>query len=134
MQMTIRFPGGKKVYADYAGLTIETDQSVPDGGDGSAPAPFDLFLASLGTCSAIYVLSFCQERGIEVDDLRIIQSWDRNPASRLIETINIEILLPQGFPKKYRSAVVKAANLCTVKKHLDNPPAIDVFATANGSD
>lgn len=134
MQMTIRFPGGKKVYADYAGFTIETDQSVLAGGDGSAPAPFDLFLASLGTCSAIYVLRFCQERGIEVDDIRIIQSWDRNPASRLIETISIEIRLPQGFPKKYRSAVVNAANVCAVKKHLDNPPTVNVFATPNKSD
>jgi ribosomal protein S12 methylthiotransferase accessory factor len=134
MQMTIRFPGGMKVYADYAGLTIETDQSVPAGGDGSAPAPFDLFLASLGTCSAFYVLRFCQERGIEVDDIRIIQSWDRNPASRLIETISIEIRLPQGFPEKYRSAVVNAANVCAVKKHLDNPPIVNVVATPNKSD
>lgn len=134
MQMTIRFPGGMKVYADYAGLTIETDQSVPAGGDGSAPAPFDLFLASLGTCSAFYVLRFCQERGIEVDDIRIIQSWDRNPASRLIETISIEIRLPQGFPEKYRSAVVNAANVCAVKKHLDNPPIVNVVATRNKSD
>jgi ribosomal protein S12 methylthiotransferase accessory factor len=132
--MTIRFPGGMKVYADYAGLTIETDQSVPAGGDGSAPAPFDLFLASLGTCSAFYVLRFCQERGIEVDDIRIIQSWDRNPASRLIETISIKIQLPQGFPEKYRSAVVNAANVCAVKKHLDNPPIVNVVATPNKSD
>ncbi len=123
-----------KVYADYAGLTIETDQSVLAGGDGSAPAPFDLFLASLGTCSAFYVLRFCQERGIEVDDIRIIQSWDRNPASRLIETISIEIRLPQGFPEKYRSAVVNAANVCAVKKHLDDPPTVNVVATRNKSD
>ncbi len=68
-----------------------------------------------------------------MDDIRIIQSWDRNPASRLIETINIEIRLPQGFPEKYRSAVVKAANVCAVKKHLDNPPTVNVFATPNGS-
>lgn len=66
-------------------------------------------------------------------DIRIIQSWDRNLASRLIERISIETRLPQGFPEKYRSAVVKAANLCAVKKHLDNPPTINVFATPNGS-
>jgi len=130
----MRFPGGKKVYADYAGLTIETDQSVPDGGDGSAPAPFHLFMASLGTCSAIYVLSFCQERGIDAKDIRIIQSWDRNPTSHLIDTIDIEIRLPKGFPEKYRSVVVKAANLCAVKKHLDSPPVINVFVTPNGSE
>ena len=54
MDMKVYFPGGKRVYADYGGFTIETDQPARGGGDDSAPAPFDLFLASIGTCAGIY--------------------------------------------------------------------------------
>ena len=56
MEMKVYFPGGKRVYADYGGFTIETDQPARGGGDDSAPAPFDLFLASIGTCAGIFAL------------------------------------------------------------------------------
>ena len=67
MNMEIVFPAGKKVNALYRGFTIETDQPENGGGDGSAPSPFDLFLASIGTCVGFYVLSFCHERSIPTD-------------------------------------------------------------------
>ena len=53
MEMRIRFPGNKKVNADFDGFSLATDQPIEAGGDGSAPAPFDLFLASIGTCAGI---------------------------------------------------------------------------------
>ncbi|MCK5331318.1 MAG: osmotically inducible protein OsmC, partial [Candidatus Marinimicrobia bacterium] len=62
MDMKITFPGGKKINAEYNGQIIKTDQAVASGGNGSAPEPFDLFLASIGTCAGIYVLGFCQQR------------------------------------------------------------------------
>ena len=69
--MRIYFPGGKKVFADDPGFTIATDQPVMGGEDGTAPAPFDLFMASIGTCAGIYVLGFLQQRGIPTDDTRL---------------------------------------------------------------
>jgi putative redox protein len=129
MDMRVYFPGGLKVHAEYNGLTIKTDQPAP-GGEGKDPAPFDLFLASMGTCAGIYVLRFCQQRGISTQGLEIIQSWDYDPVTRLITIINLDIKVPAGFPEKYHSALVQTARLCAVKKHLENPPEFNVFVTA----
>ncbi len=126
MDMEIYFPGGKRVYADYGGFTIETDQPVTGGGDNSAPAPFDLFLASIGTCAGIYALGFMQQRGIDSAGSRLTMRTHRDPNAGLIGKIDLELKLPAGFPDKYRSAVVNAMNLCAVKKHLHQPPEFEI--------
>ncbi len=124
--MIIKLPGGKKVDAEYNGMTIKTDQSLRAGGEGSAPEPFTLFLASMGTCAGIYVKSFCDQRGIPTDNIRLVQKMTYNPETRLIDKIDIDIQLPVDFPEKYKEAVVNAADLCAVKRHLLNPPKIVV--------
>lgn len=126
MEMIITLPGGKKVDAEYNGMTIKTDQSVRGGGEGSAPEPFSLFLASIGTCAGIYVKSFCDQRGIPTDNIRLVQKMGFNPETRMIDRIDVDIQLPADFPEKYRDAVVNAADLCAVKRHLLNPPKIQV--------
>jgi putative redox protein len=129
MDMKITFPGGKRVDAEYNGFTHKTDQPLDNHGENSAPQPFDLFLVSLGTCAGIYVLSFCQKRGIDTKDIELRQSMEWDPRSHLVGRLNIEIVLPASFPEKYRAAVVQAAQLCTVKKQLDNPPRFNLFTT-----
>jgi putative redox protein len=129
MDMTITFPGGKKVNAEYNGFLHRTDQPREAGGEGSAPQPFDLFLVSLGTCAGIYVLSFCQQRGIDTAAIELRQKMEWDPRSHRVGQIDIEIVLPASFPEKYRAAVVQAAQLCTVKKHLENPPKFNLFTT-----
>ena len=126
MDMQIYFPGGKRVYADFGGFTIETDQPARGGGDGSAPAPFDLFLASIGTCAGIFALGFMQQRDIDATGAKITMRTQHNPAVGLISKIELELELPAGFPDKYRAAVVNAMNLCTVKKHLHQPPEFEI--------
>jgi putative redox protein len=126
MDMEIYFDGGKKVNARFNGNIIKTDQPLEAGGNGTAPAPFDLFLASIGTCAGIYVKSFCDQREIPSDDIRIIQSMDYDMTKRLISKVSLDIQLPPEFPEKYRDAIVNAANLCAVKKHLLNPPELEV--------
>jgi len=126
MDMQITLPGGKRVEAQYKGFDIKTDQPEKSGGEGSAPAPFDLFLASLGTCAGIYVLSFCQERNIPTDDIHLVLRTERDPQKKMIGRVAIEIILPEEFPEKYLSAVRQAAELCTVKKHLHDPPEFDI--------
>lgn len=130
-QMVVTFPGGKRVDAHYRGFHIETDQHPSFGGDGSAPEPYDLFLASLATCAGIYVLSFCERRGLPTAGLSLVQRWHRG-SSGAIERIEVDITLPEGFPEKYRSAVIRAAQQCTVKKTLENPPEFQVRALAPG--
>ncbi len=126
--MDIYFEGNKKVVADYKGFKIVTDQPVRAGGDGSAPAPFDLFLASLGTCAGIYVKGFCDQRGISTDGIRLVQEMQQDPESRMISELKITIFLPPSFPERYKAAVINAANLCAVKRHIHNPPVMIVDA------
>jgi putative redox protein len=130
MDMKITFPGGKKVNAEYNGFSHKTDQPLAAGGENSAPSPFELFLAALGTCAGFYVLSFCQQRGITMEGIELRQIMEHDPQTHLIGQINIEIILPVSFPEKYRAAVVQAAQLCTVKKHLENPPKFNLFTTS----
>lgn len=133
MDMLISFPGGAKVDAEFGGFVVKTDQPRQGGGDNSAPTPFALFLASLGTCAGIYVSGFCRQRRIPTDDIKIHQSVEFNPLTRLIETVNIKIELPHGFPQRYVPALQRSAELCAVKKHLDNPPQFKVTAHTNGA-
>jgi len=132
VDMEVVFPGGKRVNAVYKGFTIETDQSKENGGEGSAPAPFDLFLASLGTCSGLYVLLFCQARHIPTEELKLILHLERNSESRMVEKIVLEIQLPREFPEKYREAVIKVAGKCVVKKHLENAPGFEIYTRTAG--
>ncbi|PKP24136.1 MAG: osmotically inducible protein C [Bacteroidetes bacterium HGW-Bacteroidetes-22] len=128
MDMIISFEGKAKVNADYHGMTIHTDQPLPSG-DGSAPAPFDLFLASIGTCAGIYVKSFCDQRGIPTDNIRIVQSIGFDKVNHLVSNIKLDIQLPASFPEKYRDAVMNAADICAVKRHLQNPPKIETLTS-----
>lgn len=126
MEMEITFPGGARVDASFGGLTVKTDQPVQAGGAGSAPSPFATFLASIGTCAGIYVLGFCQKRGLPTEGLKLVQRIESNPVTGMIGKITLDIQLPPGFPEKYRDAVIKSAEQCAVKKHLERPPVFEV--------
>jgi putative redox protein len=128
MEMIISLEDGKKVNAFYKEMVIKTDQPVRSGGEASAPEPFTLFLASIGTCAGIYVKSFCDQRGIPTDNIKLVQTMTYNQEKKMIGKIRIDIQLPAGFPEKYKEAVIKAADLCAVKKHLAEPPEITVDA------
>ncbi len=126
MDMKICFPGGKRVNATYKGFTIKTDQPTEGDGEGSAPTPVDLFLASIGTCSGFYVLSFCQARNIPTEKIRLVLNAERNEETKTIGKVAIEILLPEEFPEKYTDQLVRVAEKCTVKKNLENPPLFEI--------
>jgi putative redox protein len=132
-KFTITLGGGKKVDAKVREFTVRTDQPTSSGGDDTAPSPFELFLASLGTCAGFYVASFCQARSIPTDGISLTQTIIRNDTTHMVEKIVIDVLLPPSFPEKYRGAVVKAAESCTVKKHLAAPPEILVTAQTAGA-
>lgn len=130
--MEIIFPGGKRVDAIYKGFTIKTDQAAHGGGEGSAPAPFDLFLVSIGTCAGIYVLVFCQQRGIPTEGIKLILRKELNEETRMIAKISIEIQVPADFPERYTVPVIRAAEFCGVTKHLYDPPKIEVYTKKTG--
>ena len=123
MEMIIDFPGGARVDAHFDSYTIHTDQPIQAGGEASAPTPFATFLAALGTCAGIYVLGFCRRRGIPTEGLRLVQRVEAEPSTGMVRTVRLDIELPDGFPEQYRAAVIRAAEHCAVKKHLEHPPA-----------
>lgn len=122
MNLKVKFPGGLRVDAEYGPFTIPTNQ------DGSAPPPFALFLASIGTCAGIYVLSFCLQRGISTEGLEITQDMDINPFTSIIKKVTLDIHLPEDFPEKYKDAVIRAADQCAVKKHFEEAPEFEINA------
>jgi len=126
MEMIIDFPGGARVDAHFGPYTVQTDQPPHGGGEGSAPTPFATFLAALGTCAGIYVLGFCQRRGIPTDGLRLVQHVETEPGTGMVRTVRLGIELPTDFPERYREAVIRTAGQCAVKKHLEHPPAFEV--------
>jgi ribosomal protein S12 methylthiotransferase accessory factor len=126
MEMIIDFPGGARVDAHFGPFTVKTDQPPSGGGEGSAPTPFQTFLASLGTCAGIYVLGFCRNRGLPTDGIRIIQRMQNNPATGLVGKVELEIQVPPNFPEKYYAALIRSAEQCAVKKHLENPPVFEI--------
>jgi ribosomal protein S12 methylthiotransferase accessory factor len=126
MELDIRLGDGRKVEARWDQFTVRTDQGVDSGGEASAPEPFDLFLASFGTCAGHAVLAFCRAREIPTDGVRLVQRMLRHSDQKRLSRIEIEIVLPVEFPEKYRKAVARAAEACSVKKAIQNPPAIAV--------
>ena len=132
MEMNITFPGGLRVDAQFGAFTVPTDQSLKGGGEGTAPSPFALFLASLGTCAGFYAASFCRQRDIPTEGIRIVQRTEADPETGMVTRVEIDILVPPEFPAKYYDALVRSANQCTVKKHLEHPPAIVVRTVPAG--
>jgi ribosomal protein S12 methylthiotransferase accessory factor len=128
MNIDVSFPGGKRVDARVGDFVVRTDQPPELGGEGSAVAPFDLFLSSLATCAGIYVLGFCQARALSTDGLALrLAVAEADPATKLPKRIRIELTLPASFPEHLRAAIVRAAESCKVKKVIAAQPLIEVF-------
>ncbi len=122
MEMFIDFPGGSRVDAHFGDFTVATDQPPV----ASAPTPFAVFLASIGTCAGIYVLGFCRQRSLPADGIHIVERVHSNPYNGMVEKIDLEIEVPPTFPEKYRDSLVRSAELCAVKKHLEKPPKFEI--------
>ena len=121
----ITFPGGKRVDAEYKGFVIKTDQPVYAGGEGTAPAPFDYFLSSIATCVGFYVLAFCENRGIPVDQASVVMRISKNREKKMIDKLIFDIQLPPEFPEKYTKAIIKSVDKCSVKAHMVDTPAFE---------
>jgi putative redox protein len=124
----VSFPGGKRVDAKINETVVHTDQAVDHGGGGTAPEPFQIFLASIATCAGIYALQFCQSRQLPSEGLSLTMTCDLDPATKMYTKMALELKLPAGFPEKYEAAILRAMDLCAVKKHINNPPAFELRA------
>lgn len=125
-EMVVTFPGNLKVQANINDMTIETDQPEKSGGDNSAPSPFTLFTASLATCAGYFALKFCRSRKLETEGMVLKMKYGWDSEQKRFPVMELELQLPKDFPEKYRDAIVRAMDQCVVKKHIIDPPDIQV--------
>lgn len=125
MRIETSFPGGVRVDATLRGFTIPTDQPLEYGGEATAAAPFELFLASLATCAGFYAVQFCRKRQLSTAGLAVTLDARRDPDTHQLAELRIELTLPDEFPEKYRDALVRAIDQCAVKRVLEAPPRIE---------
>ncbi|MBX7196756.1 MAG: OsmC family protein [Sandaracinaceae bacterium] len=124
----VSFPGGLRVDAQLGNHVIRTDQPASGGGEDSAPAPFDLFLASIATCAGIYALGYCRARNLSTEGLKLTQEVvETDPATKLPKRVALTLTLPPGFPEHHRPAILRAINGCKVKKTIAQGLDFDVI-------
>ena len=133
-EMTVTFPDNLRVDADYRGFTIKTDQAKYAGGDESAPQPFHLFLASIATCSGIYIAYFCKERDIPYQDIKLVMRMAKDEKTKVINRFEIDIQLPANFPDKYRDAIIRSVGICAVKRTMEANPEFVVITSKPGDE
>jgi ribosomal protein S12 methylthiotransferase accessory factor len=131
-RIEVGFPGGQRVDARFREFSVATDQASDQGGEGSAPQPFDLFLASIATCAGIFALKFCQARSLSTEGLSLIMDWQGNKTDPSAAQATLRLTLPEGFPDKYRDGIVRAMELCAVKRTIQNPPRFVTEVAAPG--
>ena len=120
--LVVQFPGGKRVDVKVGDFLVQTDQSVKAGGEASAPEPYALFLSSLVACAGIFALNFCTSRNLSTEGLALSMGWERDPKAPANAKAQFRLRVPEGFPEKYRAGILRAMDLCAVKKTMENPP------------
>jgi len=127
-EIEVRFPGDVQVDAHIRGFVISTDQPEKSGGNNSAPAPFELFTSSIATCAGYFAVKFCRARNIDTAgmSLKMVYDWDKQ--LKRYPKMSVELTLPEGFPEKYRGAIIKAMDQCVVKKHILEAPEFEISA------
>jgi len=124
-EIVVTFPGGKRVDARVGGHLLRTDQPLEGGGEDSAPSPFQLFLASMGTCAGIFVVGFCQKRGLSTEGMRVVERLHYAEDGALAG-VDLDVEVPAGFPERYRDALIRVVDQCSVKKAIQAQPRFSV--------
>ncbi len=120
--LSVQFTGNKTIETHAGGHTIKTDMPASRGGDGSAPTPTNLFMTSLASCTAYYALEFCNMRKIDTTGMKFEMHCDWDEKAQRYTRFAMELSLPEGFPEKYKKAIVRTMDSCFIKKHFLNPP------------
>jgi ribosomal protein S12 methylthiotransferase accessory factor len=131
-EIVVTLPGGKRVDTQIGRHVVRTDQPVAAGGEDSAPSPFQLFLAAIGTCAGIYVAGFCQKRGLPTEGIRLLHRNHFDPETGVLARVELDIEVPPTFPEKYRDALVRVADQCAVKKAIQAQPVFEVRTVETG--
>lgn len=126
MEITVNFLDKQRIEAKFDDFTVISDQPIRYQGDGSAPGPFDYFLASSALCAAYFVRMYCLARDIPTDAIRLSHNNIVDPDNRYRQTFQMQIALPPGISEKDREGIVRSAGRCAVKRVIENGPAFSI--------
>ncbi|MCL1041828.1 OsmC domain/YcaO domain-containing protein [Shewanella marisflavi] len=131
MEIKVNFLDNLRLEAKFDDFTVTADQPIRYKGDGSAPSPFDYFLASSALCAAYFVKVYCKARDIPTDNIRLSQNNIVDPEDRYNQIFQIQVELPDDISDKDREGILRSIDRCTVKKVVQTGPEFKIEAVEN---
>lgn len=131
MEIKVNFLDNLRLEAKFDDFSVIADQPIRYKGDGSAPGPFDYFLASSALCAAYFVKVYCNARNIPTDDIRLSQNNIIDPENRYQQTFKIQVELPESLSDKDKEGIIRSIDRCTVKKTIQQGPEFDIEIVDN---
>ena len=131
MEIKVNFLDNLRLEAKFDDFTVITDQPIRYKGDGSAPSPFDYFLASSALCAAYFVRVYCLARDIPTDNIRLSQNNIVDPENRYNQIFKIQVELPESISEKDREGILRSIERCTVKKVVQTGPEFQIETVEN---
>nr|WP_320134999.1 OsmC domain/YcaO domain-containing protein [uncultured Amphritea sp.] len=131
MEIKVNFLDNLRLEAKFDDFTVTADQPIRYKGDGSAPGPFDYFLASSALCAAYFVKVYCQSRDIPTDDIRLSQNNIVDPENRYNQIFQIQVELPDTISERDRTGIIRSIDRCTVKKVVQQGPEFRIETVEN---
>lgn len=131
MQIKVNFLDNLRLEAKFDDFTVITDQPIRYKGDGTAPSPFDYFLASSALCAAYFVRVYCLSHDIPTENIRLSQNNIVDPENRYNQIFQIQVELPESISDKDRQGILRSIDRCTVKKVVQAGPEFDIESVKN---
>ncbi|WP_312511695.1 OsmC domain/YcaO domain-containing protein [Massilia sp.] len=131
MEIKVNFLDKLRLEAKFDDFTVIADQPIRYKGDGSAPGPFDYFLASSALCAAYFVKLYCDTRNIPTENIRLSQNNIVDPENRYQQIFKIQVELPADISEKDRQGILRSIDRCTVKKVVQTGPEFVIEEVAN---
>ena len=131
MEIKVNFLDNLRLEAKFDDFTVVADQPIRYKGDGSAPGPFDYFLASSALCAAYFVKLYCQTRNIPTENIRLSQNNIVDPENRYNQIFKIQVELPADISAKDRQGILRSIDRCTVKKVVQTGPEFVIEEVEN---
>src|SRR5574344_1857526 len=122
MEIKVNYLDNLRLEAKFDDFTVIADQPIRYKGDGSAPGPYDYFLASSVLCAAYFAKLSCDIRGIPTGNIRLAQNNIVDPENRYRKILKIQVELPEGLSDKDRKGILRSVERCTVKRVVQNMP------------
>src|SRR5437763_5864751 len=131
MEIKVNFLDKLRLEAKFDDFTVVADQPIRYKGDGSAPGPFDYFLASSALCAAYFVKLYCNTRNIPTENIRLSQNNIVDPENRYQQIFKIQVELPADISEKDRQGILRSIDRCTVKKVVQTGPEFVIEEVEN---